>query len=214
MTYVTEAIDVGGFRLALERPEDAEALIDEDAFADDEFLPCWAERWPAGIALAEHVAREGPCVESTQSWNRAPVRVLELGCGLGLPSLAAARGGAEVVAVDWSADAVALLERNAGRNVVRLRAVTADWRDSDAVAALGPFDLVVAADVLYEARNAGPILALLAALDAPAVIADPGRRHASCFLDAARADGWQVVTEPHPSIPRGGIHRLSRVRPS
>ena len=79
MAYLTEAIDVGGFRLALERPEDAEALIDEDAFADDEFLPYWAERWPAGIALAEHVAREGPCVESTQSWNRAPVRVLELG---------------------------------------------------------------------------------------------------------------------------------------
>ena len=39
--------------------------------------------------------------------------------------------------------------------------MTADWREPERFVALGPFDLVLAADVLYEERNAEPILALL-----------------------------------------------------
>lgn len=194
----------GSVPIELERPVDAEALIEEEAFAEDEFLPYWAERWPSGIALAEHVAR----------LELRGTKGLELGCGLGLPSLVAARQGAEVVATDWSPDAIALLARNAARNGVRLDAVTADWRDSGAFASRGPFDLVLAADVLYEERNAAPILAVLAALGAPAAIADPGRRHAARFLELARADGWEIATVPDERIPQGGIHRLSRVRPS
>ena len=205
MTTVTEAIDIGGARFVLERPAEPESLIDEDAFADDEFLPYWAERWPSGIALAEHVAARD---------DLRGRRVLEIGCGLGLPSLVAARLGADVVATDWSPDAIALLERNASRNGLPVTAVPADWRDTDAIVSLGPFDLVLAADVLYEARNAAPILTLLATLGAPATIADPGRRHAAGFLDAVRADGWTIDTVTDARIPQGGIHRLSRVRPS
>ena len=92
MTTVTEAIDIGGARFVLERPAEPESLIDEGAFADDEFLPYWAERWPSGIALAEHLAAH----------DLRGARVLEIGCGLGLPSLVAARLGADVVATDWS----------------------------------------------------------------------------------------------------------------
>jgi predicted nicotinamide N-methyase len=204
MTTVTEAIDIGGARFVLERPAEPESLIDEGAFADDEFLPYWAERWPSGIALAAHLA----------AYDLRGTRVLEIGCGLGLPSLVAARLGADVVATDWSPDAIALLERNASRNGLRVTAVPADWRDTDAIGSLGPFDLVVAADVLYEARNAAPILVLLAKLGAPATIADPGRRHAAAFLDAVRADDWAFDTVADARIPQGGIHRLSRVRPS
>ena len=205
MTTVTEAIDVGGARLVLERPAEPKSLIDEDAFADDEFLPYWAERWPSGIALAGDVSALN---------DLRGGRMLEIGCGLGLPSLVAARLGADVVATDWSRDAIALLERNASRNRLRVTAVPADWRDPDAIVSLGPFDLVVAADVLYEARNAAPILTLLATLGAPAAIADPGRRHAAAFLDAVPAGDWKIDTVTDARIPQGGIHRLSRVRPS
>ncbi len=199
-----EHVTVASLTFALERPEDPESLIDETAFEADELLPYWAERWPSSLALAEHVA----------TLDLAGRRVLELGCGLGLPSVVAARRGAVAVATDWAGDAIALLERNAARNGTKVTAVTADWREPERFVALGPFDLVIAADVLYEARNAEPILALLEALDAPARIADPGRRHASAFLDAARHDGWKIVTEPDARIPSGGIHRLSRVRTS
>jgi predicted nicotinamide N-methyase len=196
---VLERIAVGGVELELERPADAESLIDEQAFEIDEFLPYWAERWPSGVALADNLA----------TLDLAGARVLELGCGLGLPSLVAARGGADVVATDWSGDAIALLERNASRNHARLAAVTADWRDTSAFAALGPFDLVLAADVLYEGRNAEPITALLRELASPALIADPGRRHANAFFAAAREHGWVVELRAHAALQRGAIHRLS-----
>jgi predicted nicotinamide N-methyase len=199
-----DTLRIGGVEIELERPVDPESLVDETAFADDEYLPYWAERWPSGIALAEHVA----------SLELAGRRVLELGCGLGLPSLVAAREAAEVVATDWARDAIALLARNAVRNGTEVTAVTADWREPERFVALGPFALVLAADVLYEERNAEPILALLERLGAPAAIADPGRRHASAFLDAARHDGWEVVTEAAARIPSGGIHCLQPVRRS
>jgi predicted nicotinamide N-methyase len=196
---IVEEIEVGAVRLELERPADAESLLDEKAFAVDEYLPYWAERWASGVALAEHVATlalEGE-------------RVLELGCGLGLPSLVAARRGAEVVATDWSSDAIALLERNAARNGVRLTSAVADWREPDVFVQRDPFDLVLAADVLYEERNVDPILALLERLAVPALVADPGRRHAGGFLDAG-GERWDITTEEHELLPLGGIHLLLR----
>ena len=67
-------------------------LIDEEAFADDEFLPYWAELWPAAARA------RGALPERLDG-----LRVLELGCGLGVPSLVAAARGANVTAVDWAA---------------------------------------------------------------------------------------------------------------
>ena len=37
-------------------PRDGEALLSEEAFAVEEFLPYWAELWPSGVALARQVA--------------------------------------------------------------------------------------------------------------------------------------------------------------
>ena len=76
-----------------------------------------------------------------------------------------------------------------------------------------PFDLVVAADVLYEERNAGPLLALLEATvtpDGEALIADPGRRHAAAFFDGARAAGWSIEVLAAGELPAGGISVLRR----
>src|SRR3954469_10523451 len=72
----SETIRIGDLSLTLVRPEEPESLLDEDAFADDEFLPYWAELWPAGLALARALPDD-----------LAGVRVVELGCGLGVPSL-------------------------------------------------------------------------------------------------------------------------------
>src|SRR5205807_7139673 len=93
---VEEIVEVGGRRLSLLRPRDAEALLDEEAFEHEEFLPYWAELWPAAVALARAVA--GLALDG--------LRVLELGCGLALPSVVAALGGADVLATDWSPDAL------------------------------------------------------------------------------------------------------------
>ena len=160
---------MGDVELTLLRPEVPEALIDEDAFAEDEFLPYWAELWPAALALAEAL----PDVRG--------LRVVELGCGLGVPSLVAAARGATVVATDWASDAVTLLKENAARNGLELRAEVRDWRRPWEER----FDLAVAADVLYERRNVEPVLARLRELAPSALVGLAGRPYEQEFLRSA-----------------------------
>ena len=166
----SETIRIGGVSLALVRPEEPESLLDEDAFADDEFLPYWAELWPAGLALARALPDD---LEG--------VRVVELGCGLGVPSLVAAARGAHVTAVDWATDAIALLRENAAHNDLTIDAVRADWRAFD-----GSFDLALAADVLYEARNVEPLAELLSRIAPQALVGLAGRSYEREFLERVR----------------------------
>ncbi|HEX7525936.1 MAG TPA: methyltransferase domain-containing protein [Gaiellaceae bacterium] len=167
--YLDESIGVGEIGLILRRPISPEALIDEAAFAHDEFLPYWAELWPAATALAEALP------------DVAGLRVVELGCGLGVPSLVAAARGAEVTATDWSADAIDLLRGNAARNGVELRAEVRDWREPWPER----FDLALAADVLYEERNVAPVLARLRELAPVALVGLAGRPYEAAFLREA-----------------------------
>jgi len=171
--FLDERIRIGDVELTVVRPSEPEALLDETAFENDEFMPYWAELWPAGLALAEAL----PVDLSGR-------RVVELGCGLGVPSLVAAARGARVTAVDWAEDAIALLRENAARNDLVLEAVRADWR-----AFGGAFDLGLAADVLYEQRNVEPLAELLPQLAPEALVALAGRPHEADFLR-------RVETEP------------------
>jgi predicted nicotinamide N-methyase len=110
------------------------------------------------------------------------LRVLELGCGLGLPSLAAAAGGADVLATDWADDAVELLRRNAARNEIVLRAERVRWDEPKRLEQEAPWQLVLGADLLYEARNAQQLEALLPRLGGEMLLAEPGRPYAKEFL--------------------------------
>ena len=171
---VEETVALGGGReLSVLRPRDAEALLDEHAFEADEFLPYWAELWPSGVALAKAIAAR----------SLKGARVLELGCGLGLPSLAAALAGGRVLATDWSRTAVDLLADNAARNGARLETAVVDWTRPAALLERAPFDLVLAADVLYERRNVEPLAELLPRLGGEVLLADPGRRELDGFLE-------------------------------
>jgi predicted nicotinamide N-methyase len=116
-------------------------------------------------------------------------RVLELGAGLGLPSVAAALRGADVLATDWADDAVALLRENAARNGLSVRVERVRWDDPDALIAEAPWDLVLGADLLYERRNADQLLALLPRLEAHEILlAEPGRPFAKDFLARWRVE--------------------------
>ena len=173
MDLVEEVVPLADRELAVLRPRNSEALLDEHAFEQDEFMPYWAELWPSGVALARAIAG--------RALKGAPV--LELGCGLGLPSLAAARAGGRVLAVDWSPAAIDLLRRNAERNEVSLEAEVVSWNDPAPVLARAPFGLVLAADVLYEQRNVPVLAGLLPRLGGEVLLADPGRPLLRGFLD-------------------------------
>jgi predicted nicotinamide N-methyase len=116
------------------------------------------------------------------------LRVLELGCGLGLPALAAAQRGADVLATDWAEDATELLRRNAEHNSVLLRVARVRWSEPEPLLRAAPWDLVLGADLLYEARNAEQLAELLPALGGEVLLAEPGRPYAKEFLERFRAE--------------------------
>ena len=194
---VEESVPLRGAALQVLRPRDAEALLDEQAFEHEEYLPYWAELWPSGVALARRVAARA----------LRGARVLELGCGLGLPSLAAALAGGRVLATDWSPQAIELLRNNAERNGAALETAVVDWQRPAPLLERAPWDLVLGADLLYERRNVAPLLELLPPLlgeRGELWLADPGRAPAEDFLAgferfAEDADGRVTVYRLRPS---------------
>jgi predicted nicotinamide N-methyase len=197
---VEEPIVLGGRDLAILRPRDSEALLDESAFEHEEFLPYWAELWPSGVALGRRIGARA----------LRGARTLELGCGLALPSMAAALAGGRVLATDWSPDATRLAEENARRNAIELAVLTCAWERPEPMLERGPWDLILGADLLYEQRNADALLGLLPRLAGPMteiVIADPGRPPAARFLERASAR-WAVTSAPGAELPQGAFHTL------
>lgn len=199
-----ECVALPGGELRLLRPRDAESLLTEEAFTHEELLPYWAEVWSSSVALARAL--------SVRSLLGAPT--LELGCGLGLVAVAAARAGARVTATDWSAPAVELTARNAATNRVELETLRCSWQQPDELVARAPWPLILASDVLYDRANVGLLLGLLPRLSGPRseiLIADPERPPAADFLAGAR-ERWDIQTTQAPGAPRVSLHRL-RPRP-
>jgi predicted nicotinamide N-methyase len=200
---IAERIALPGGEVEVMRPPDAEALISEESFEHEEFLPYWAELWASAVALAHDV--------SLRALSGRPT--LELGCGLGLPSIAAARAGGRVLATDWSPDAVRATAANAERNGVELETMECSWAEPDAIVERAPWPLVLASDVLYEARNVELLLSLLPRLvddSGLVLLADPGRVPAERFLAAAPERGWTLRSVASPRAKRVLIHRLRR----
>ena len=106
--------------------------------------------------------------------------------------------GAQVLATDHYEAALDFAAHNALVNTGRtLEIALLDWR-APATEDLGLFDLVIAADVLYEARNAPALAALMPRLIAPAgeiLLADPRRANAPAFLLKMKELGFRISTE-------------------
>lgn len=196
---VEEVVAVAGQDVALLRPRDYDAMLTEEAFEHEALLPYWAQVWPSALELAEVLA--------ARQWRGA--RMLELGCGLGLASIVAARAGARVTASDWSQLAIDNLADNAARNGVELEMIVADWDAPAELLAAAPFDLVVAADVLYEIRKGETLSWLLPRLAPEVILADPDRASAEGFFDAV-AVGWERSELSRRIDPRVTVHRLRR----
>jgi len=190
--FVVEPLEVTVFgrELELVAPRSAEELLSEDDFERDERLPYWADLWPSSYALADRVASE-----KARDGN-SRLRLLELGCGLGLVTIAALSAGFGVLATDYYADALLFTRANAWRILGEDPATRlVDWRELPAD--LGTFDRVVAADVLYEKRYASIVADTLAralARGGSALIADPGRTALPAFLRECELRGLVVAS--------------------
>lgn len=175
---VEQTIEGAGRRLRLLKPNSPDDLISEEDFNRDERLPYWADVWPSAICLAERIA----------TLTGAGHRLLELGCGVGYVCAVAVARGFHVLATDYYAEALEFTQVNLARNGLPPAATRLiDWRDLPDD--LGVYDVIAAADVLYE--KAYPAL-IADAIDRTlrptglALVADPGRRGAGPFQQECR----------------------------
>jgi len=193
---VTQTVELPGGELRVLQPAESAELPDEGGIKWAPLVDYWSVIWRSGVGLARELAAE----------DLRGRRVIELGCGLGLPSLAAARAGAEVLATDAYPEPLELLDRNAAANGVEVETAIADWYRPGALADRGPFDLALAADVLYIDQAADAILELLPSLTREAMVADPGRSGSRELLRKA-PPAWAVESTKRGIVE---IHRLSR----
>jgi predicted nicotinamide N-methyase len=194
---VSRSIDLPSGELGLLQPQESAELPDSGPVEWAPIAPYWSVLWRSGVVLAREL-------DEVDLGGR---RLVELGCGLGVPSIAAARAGAEVLATDACAEALELVRRNSQANGVLVETGTVNWAAPDELASRAPFDLVLAADVLYEEASVAPLLSLLPQLAPVAWVADPGRLVACGFLEQAKRR-WAVTTSLHGVVE---IHRLEFV---
>lgn len=192
-----QTVSIGGLDLTLEAPPDLDALLDKAAAENPQAvdtIPYYAILWPAARGLSEHL------------WERRAelkgARVTELGCGLGLPSIVAAKAGAKVVATDFHKDAGPWFSRNAALNGVEIAYRQLDWgRAAAGGADEMKSEWVIGSDLLYERRH---IPALVGAIDrlcgGTAIIADPGRAPLDVFVLAMESIGWKNTLCPAGDI--------------
>ena len=191
---VSQSIDLPSGELRVLQPAYAAELPDAGGVEWAPLAPYWAVLWRSGVALAHEL----------DGLDLGGKRVVELGCGLAVPSLAAARAGADVLATDSDAEALELVERNARENGVDVATALVDWTRPEELVSRGPFDLVLAADVLYERPSVALLLSLLPRLAREAWVADPGRPAAEAFLEQVR-ERWSLETHTRGVVQ---IHRL------
>ena len=192
---ITQSIDLPSGELRVLQPSESAELPDDHEVAWAPLAPYWSVLWRSGVELARQIDGE----------PLGGLRVVELGCGLAIPSIAAARAGAEVLATDADPEALGLVARNAHNNDVHLETAMVEWARPDDLLRRAPFDLVVAADVLYERGSVALLLSLLPRLASRTWIADPGRPACEPFLEQASRRSWRIETQVRGVV---RIHRL------
>lgn len=144
--------------------------------------PMFGMIWPAGIALADEMSR----------FPIAGKRILEVGCGIGLPSMVLQQRGANITASDWHPLAEEFLRHNTDLNgLAPIHFSNASWLGPNPH--LGRFDLIIGSDLLYERDHPELLAGFLASHANPAchiLLTDPGRTNCSPFSTYMEAQGY------------------------
>lgn len=212
-----EKVIVDRFTFAVERPADSYALLDDpvirEAHDRDEYMPYWADLWPAARMLSKAVARE--------DWAKHPaagdkLHALELGCGLGIPGLTALACGLRVTFTDYDLTALTFVAANARRNkLYEFKTMPLDWR-------CPPADLrvpvILGADLTYEVRNIDPLVSLIRRVLLPGgvcLLTDQDRTPAPLLREALGNSGLKYDQEMMRAGEPGGYRvqgTLYRIR--
>jgi len=136
-------------------------------------LPYWAVIWPGGRALARYL------LDHPEPFQKR--RILDIGCGSGISTIAATMIGADATGIDIDPAAIAIAERTARNNGVNATfRVSNPFTDLDLDTLSDHYDLVIASDVFHEENFARELITFMtdvAKRGIPCYAADAGRQH-------------------------------------
>jgi predicted nicotinamide N-methyase len=209
LQYETQQIElqIGNEKFKIECVRDLNKTID-DLFAVlekqgnpallEELCPYFGVIWPSARGLAQHLSSLYPL-------KFEELRVLEVGCGLALPSLYCARKGAHVVATDFHPEVPRFLERNIALNGIKtLEFRHSNWAEEilsqsqPATSDREKYHWVIGSDVLYESQHPKPVARALASQlrpDGTIMLADPARPYLQAFADEMQELGFREETK-------------------
>jgi predicted nicotinamide N-methyase len=208
---VREPVMIEGRTFLIVRPDDTGRLLDhpfvQEAFAADEYMPYWADLWPASRMLGKAILRE--------KWPPG-LEALEVGCGLGLPGIVALSVGLRVTFSDYDATALRFAADNARLNGFEdFRTLQLDWRSP-------PADLkvpvVLASDLIYELRNVAPLVGLIKQVlrpDGLCLLTDQDRVPSYTLRETLASEGLAFTTqvmragEPGGRRVKGTLYRIA-----
>lgn len=172
--------------------------------------PLFGQVWPMSKILAKEMLQE----------TFTGKRILEVGCGIGLPSIVVKQLGGDITASDYHPLAQSFLVDNAALNSLDpIRFRSGNWNTENLD--LGKFDLIIGSDILYEHQHIELISSFIndhAHKRVDIVIVDPGRGSHRSFARAMGHLGYQhswtnLVDYSEQGIqPKGFIFRFFRNR--
>ena len=196
----------------IDRPAQSDRLLDHpavhEAFDRDEYMPYWADLWPASRMLAKAIFRE--------TWTPG-TEALEIGCGLGLPGIVALSVGLRVTFSDYDSCALCFAADNARLNGFDdFRTLQLDWRNPPADLRL---PVLLASDLIYELRNVEPIVDFIKGVLAPGglcLITDQDRVPSLALRETLEREGMTFTTqlmragEPGGRRVKGTLYRITK----
>ncbi|HWG45307.1 MAG TPA: methyltransferase [Gemmataceae bacterium] len=208
---IAEPVIVEDRTFVITRPSESDRLLDHpsvcSAFAADEYMPYWADLWPAARMLAKAILRE--------SWTPGQ-RALEVGCGLGLPGIAALAMGLRVTFSDYDATSLRFAGDNArGNGLTDFDTLQMDWRFPPENL---QYPIILASDLIYEMRNVAPLVALIKKMLEPGgvcLVTDQDRVPSHVLRDTLTAEGLPFTTktmragEPGGRRLKGTLYRIT-----
>ncbi len=209
---IRETVIIDERTFKIERPKESDRILEHpairSAFAADEYMPYWADLWPASRMLARTILRS--------DWPKGTV-ALEVGCGLGLPGIAALAKGMRVIFSDCDVTAVRFAANNARMNgFTNFETLPMDWRFPPEDR---QFSLILCSDLCYERRHVDPLAALIAKMVTPdglCLLTDQDRPPAPYLRETLVANGLTYAAEPMRAGEPGGqrykgtLYRIQR----
>jgi len=203
---ITEPITVGPLQVMFTRVREPERVLNDicrridieerltgkRVTGDHLGLPYWAELWDSSIGIGMWMIATKLIQRSTR------VRVLDLGCGMGLSGTVAALLGAEVTFADIEQDSILFSRLNGLRVSSKIRARRVDWQRDDL---MEKFDLIIGSDVLYERTQWSHLDRFFRTHLAPegtVLLGEPGRQTGDLFVPWIQNAGWQFHRHEQP----------------